>query len=124
MIGCLVREAIWVLSCPFWSAVLYVVYCSDADTHHKLLDRVVSGPRFFFHWGCVLSVTLLIVDLWQYYVCCVTSGVTLYVHCIYGALHVPYVPVWVTHGDLAAYLYIVRLLAAEPGSIESFLFPS
>ena len=45
-----------------------VVWCSAADTHLKLLDRVVSGACFLT--GGVLSVTLHIVDLWQYYVCC------------------------------------------------------
>ena len=28
------------------------VWCSAADTHLKLLDRVVSGARFT-NWGCV-----------------------------------------------------------------------
>ena len=28
------------------------VWCSAADTHIKLLDRVVSGTCFF-NWGCV-----------------------------------------------------------------------
>ena len=50
------------------------VCCSAADAHLKLLDRVVSGASFFTA-GC-LSVTLHIVDLWQYYVCCTRSGVT------------------------------------------------
>ena len=37
------------------------VWCSAADTHLKLLDRVVNGAHFLT--GGVLSVTLLIVDL-------------------------------------------------------------
>ena len=37
------------------------VWCSAADTHLRLLDRVVSGARFLT--GGVLSVTLLSVDL-------------------------------------------------------------
>ena len=43
-----------VLSCPFWSTVLQCgakARCSAANTHLKLLDRVVSGARFLT--GCV-----------------------------------------------------------------------
>ena len=50
------------------------VWCSAADTHLRLLDRIVSGASFSL-WVC-LSVTLHIVDLWHYYVCCTRSGVT------------------------------------------------
>ena len=39
------------------------VWCSPADTHLKLLDRVVSGPRVHR-------------DLLQFYVCCIRSRVT------------------------------------------------
>ena len=39
-------------------------WCSVEDTHLKLLDRAVSGARFLT--GVCLSVTLLIVDPWQY----------------------------------------------------------
>ena len=49
------------------------VWCPAADTHLILLDRVVSGASFLT--GGVLSVTLHIVTLWQYYVCCTRSGV-------------------------------------------------
>ena len=49
------------------------VWCSTADTHLKLLDLVVSGASLLT--GVCLSVTLHIVDLWQYYVCCTRSGV-------------------------------------------------
>ena len=37
------------------------VWCSAADTHLKLLNRVVSGASFLTG-----SVTLHIVNLWQY----------------------------------------------------------
>ena len=50
------------------------VWCSAADTHMKLLYRVVSCASFLT--GCMFSVALLIVDLWRYYVCCTSSGVT------------------------------------------------
>ena len=48
------------------------VWCSAADTHLKLLVRVVSGAQF--QLGMCLTVTLLIVDPWQYSVCCIRSG--------------------------------------------------
>ena len=51
-----------------------VVWCSAADTHLKLLDRAVSGDRFLT--GGVFEWTLLIVDLLQFCVCCIRSGVT------------------------------------------------
>ena len=50
------------------------VWCLAADTHLKLVDRVVSGARFLT--GVCLSVTLLIVDLRLYCVFCIRSGVT------------------------------------------------
>ena len=43
---------------------------SVADTHLKLLDRVVTGASF------LTEGVLHIVDLWQYYVCSTRSGVT------------------------------------------------
>ena len=49
------------------------VWCSAADIHLKLLDRVVSSACF--STGGVLNLTLLIVDLWQYYVGCIRSSV-------------------------------------------------
>ena len=39
------------------------VWCSAADTYHKLFDRVVSGAYFLM--VVCLSVTLHIVDLWH-----------------------------------------------------------
>ena len=44
------------------------VFCSAADTHRKLLESVVSDVSFLT--GVCLNVTLHIVDLWRYYVCC------------------------------------------------------
>ena len=38
------------------------VRCSAADTHLRLLDRIVSGASYLT--GVCLSVTLPIVDLW------------------------------------------------------------
>ena len=50
------------------------VWCSAADTHLRLLDRVVSCASFLT--GVCLRVTLHIVDLFQYYVCFTRSGVS------------------------------------------------
>ena len=66
--GCFLGSVLPVLE--YCSAVWY----SAANIHLKLLDRVVSGARFLT--GVCLSVTLLIVDLRQYCVCYIRSGVT------------------------------------------------
>ena len=50
------------------------VWCSAADTHARLLERVVSGASFLT--GVCLSVILLIFDLWHYCVRCIRSGGT------------------------------------------------
>ena len=47
-------------------------WCSAADTHPGLLDRVVSGALFLT--GGVFECDLLIVDPWQYCVSCIRSG--------------------------------------------------
>ena len=54
------------------------VWCSAGDTHLKLLDGAISFARFLT-W-----VTLLIVDLWQFCVCCMRSGI------VYGLLYLIY----------------------------------
>ena len=64
----------------FWDFVLPVleycsaVWCSAADTHLKLLDRVVSGACFLL--VACLTVIFPIVDRWKCCVCCTRSGVT------------------------------------------------
>ena len=60
------------------------LWCSAADTHLELLDRVISGARFSI--GVCLSVTLLVVDLWQYHECCIRSGVTLFIVLYLGCM--------------------------------------
>ena len=90
--------------CPASFGVEYcsAVWCSAADTHLKLLDRAVSGARFLN--GVCLSVTLLIVDLWQFCVCFKRLDVTwctllmvLYLDCM--------CQVRVTRGALVAHRY-------------------
>ena len=71
MIDRFLGDSFGVLSCPFWSTVLQ---CGAWQNRHlKLLDRAVSGARFLT--GVCLSVTLFIVDLWQYCLCCIRPGV-------------------------------------------------
>ena len=81
----------------------------------------VSGAQFLS--GVCLTVTLLIVDLWQYCACCIRAGITrctllmvLFLDrmCQCG-LHV--LP-WSYIGTL------MRPLTVEPRSIARFLFPS
>ena len=66
------------------------VWCSAADTHLRLLDRVVSGARFLT--GCVFECDLahhrsVVVLCMLYKIRCNLM------HPLCGALPVPYVPV-------------------------------
>ena len=78
------------------------VWCSAADTHLRLLDRVVSGASFLS--GGVFasdlahrrSVTVLCM---LYKIRCNPM------HPLYCALPVPYVPVRVTRGAVIAHRY-------------------
>ena len=78
------------------------VWCSAADTHLKLLDRVVSGACFLA--GGVLNCDLshrrsTAVLCMLYKIRCNPK------HPLGGALPVPYVPVRVTRGALIAHRY-------------------
>ena len=78
------------------------VRCSAADTHLKLLYRVVSGACFLA--GGVLNCDLshrrsAAVLCMLYKIRCIPK------HPLCGALPVPYVPVRVTRGALIAHLY-------------------
>ena len=92
----------------FWGFVLPVleycsaVWCSPADTHLKLLDRVVSGACFLA--GCVLNCNLfhrrsVAVLCMLYKIGCNPM------HLLCSALPVPYVLVRVTRGALIADRY-------------------
>ena len=50
------------------------VWCSATNTHLQLLDCAVIGAQFLA--GVCFNVTLLIINLWHYWVCCIRSGVT------------------------------------------------
>ena len=92
----------------FWGFVLPVleyysaVWCSAADTHLKLLDRVVSS-------ACFIAGGVLTCDLSHrrsVAVLCMLIKIRCNPkHPLCGALPVPYVPVWVTRGALIAQLY-------------------
>ena len=92
----------------FWGFVLLVleycsaVWCSAADTHLRLLDRVVSGACFIA--GGVLNCDIshrrsVAVLCMLYKIRCNPK------HPLYGALPVPYMPVRVTRGALIAHRY-------------------
>ena len=92
MIDCFLGDALGVLSCPFWSTVLPFL-CSAADTHLRLLDHVVSSASFLTEgvFDCDLAHHQSLVVLCMLYkIRCNPK------HPLYGALPVPYVPVWVT----------------------------
>ena len=92
----------------FWGFVLLgleycsAVWCSAADTHLKLLDRVVSGA-FFLAGGvlnCDLSHRQSVAVLFMLYkIRCNPK------HPLSGALPVPYMPARVTGGALIAHRY-------------------
>ena len=96
------------------------VWCSAADTHLRLLNRVVSDASFLT--AVCLSVTFHIVDLWQYYVCCTRSGVT---RCtLFMILFLCRMCRCGLHAVLWSYIgTLMRFLAAEPLSIARLLFP-
>ena len=91
----------------FWGFVSSVleycsaVWCSAADTHLKLLDRVVSGACFLAGGvlNCNLSHRLSVAVL------CMLYKIRCNPMLLRGALPVPYVPVLVTRGALIAHRY-------------------
>ena len=73
--------------------------------------------------GLCLSVTLLVIDLWQYYLCCIRSGANLCTICmvLYQCRMcqcVLHTVLWLLIGML------MRLLAAKPRSTQDFYSPS
>ena len=96
------------IDCCFWGFVLKVleycsaVWCSAADKHLKLLDRVVSGACFLAGGvlNCNLSHRRSVALLCMLYkIRCNPK------HPLCGALPVPYVPVRVTRGAVIAHRY-------------------
>ena len=96
------------------------VRCSAADTHLKLLDRVVSSDSFLT--GVCLSGTLRIVDVWKFYVCSTGSGV---IRCtLFMLLYLCRMCRCGLQAELWSHIgTLKRLLAAEPRSTAWLLFP-
>ena len=88
--------------CPASLECCSAVWCSAAETHHKLLDRVVSS-------ACFLTVGVLECDLTHrryVAVLCILYKIRCKpMHPICGGLPAPCVPVWVTRGALVAHRY-------------------
>ena len=94
MIGCSTRmlSGFFLLVLEYCSAL----WCSAADTHLKLLHRVVNG-------ACFLAGGVLDCDLAHHrsvVVLCMLYKIRWYLmHQLYGTLPVPYVPVRDTRGS-------------------------
>ena len=88
--------------CPAVLEYCCAVWCSAADSHPKLLDRVVNG-------ACFLTGGRLVCDLAHrrsVAVLCMLYKIRCnQMHPLYGALPVPYVPARVTRGALIAHRY-------------------
>ena len=97
------------------------VWCSAADTHFKLLDRAVSAAWFLT--GVCLSVTMLIVDPWQSFVCFIRLGVT---RCtLLMVLYLDRMCQSGLHTVLWSYIgTVTQRLDAEHRSTAGLLFPS
>ena len=78
------------------------VWCSAAGTHLRLLNRVVSGASFLTGgvFECDLAHCRSVAILCMLHKIRCSS-----MHPLYGALPVPYVPVWVTRGAVIAHRY-------------------
>ena len=111
----------------FWGFVLTVleycsaVWCSAADTHLKLQDRVVSG-------ACFLAGGVLNCDLSHrrsVAVLCMLYKIRCnLMHPLSGALPVPYVPVRVTRGALIAHRYTYAPPRCRTSQYRRTFFPS
>ena len=78
------------------------MWCSAADTHLKLLDRVVSGASFLTGgvFECDLAHRRSVAVLCMLYKIRCNP-----LHPLYRALPVPYVPVKVTDGTVIAHRF-------------------
>ena len=109
----------------FWGFVLpvleycSVVWCSAADIHLKLLDRVVSGACFLVGGvlNCNLSHRRSVAML-----CMLYKIMCKPMHPLCGTLPVPYVPVRVTCGTLIAHRYISALPRCRTSQNRRLLF--
>ena len=93
------------------------MWCSTANTHLKVLHRVVFSTVLFLYsnWG-LFECDIPIVDLWQYCVVCTQSEISCNpMHTLNGALPGPCVPVRVTPGAPVAHRYTY----ASPSSLQN-----
>ena len=91
------------------------VWCSAADTHLRLLDRVVCVASFLTAVGvfdCDLAHRRSVAVLCMLYKIRCNP-----MHPLCGTLPVPDVPMRVTRGAVIAHRFTYVLLAAEPRSI-------
>ena len=97
------------------------VWCSAADTHLRLLDRVVSGAIFLTGgvFECVLAHRRSVA---VFYASCSRSGVT---RCtLFVVLFLCRMCRCGLHEVLCSHICeLMRLLSAEPRSITGLLFP-
>ena len=111
----------------FWGLVLPVleycsaVWCSAADTHLKLLDRVVSGARFLTGgmFECDIAHRRYVAVL-----CMLCKIRCNPMHTLNDALPGPYVPVRVTRGALVAHRHTYAPSRSKPRSTAGLLFHS
>ena len=98
------------------------VWCSTADTHLNLLDRVVSDARFLLTGGvleCNIAHRRSVAALCLLYKIRCNA-----LHPLYGALRVLYVQLRITRGFRSHIGIFMLLLAAEPFSTTGLLLPS
>ena len=94
--------------------------CSAADTHLKLLDRVVSGASFLTGgvFECDLAHRQSVSVL-----CTLYKILCNPMHPLYGALPVPYVLVRVTRGAVIAHRYTLASRRCRSSQYPSTLIP-
>ena len=99
MIDCSLGDASWILFCTFWTTALR---CA-ADTHLKLLDRVVSGASFLT--GGVFECDL--AHCWSVVVLCILYKITCNpLHPLYDALAVTSVYAGAGYTPAHRYTYV------------------
>ena len=100
MIDRFLGDAFGVLSCQFWSIVLQSG--ARLPTHHKLLDRAVSGARFLTGgvFECDIAHRRSVAVL-----CMIYKIRPKAMHPLNGDLSGPYVPVRVTRRAMVTHRY-------------------
>ena len=96
------------------------MWCSAADTCHKLLDRVVIGASFLTGdvFDCDLAHRRSVAVLCRLYKIRCNP-----MHPLYGALPVPYGPVRVTSGIVIAHRYTCAALRCRTSQYSRTFIP-